>query len=82
MKQIEEPAIWKVEIHAETVDREDYPGSVAAVTLLDCWIGVAWYSTFRQRYEPVFKRKDEMAHYAARTLMIVSSSECIVLHSV
>jgi hypothetical protein len=40
VKQIEESPIWKVEILAETVDSDDHPVSVAAVTLFDCWIGI------------------------------------------
>ncbi len=55
VKHIKESPIWKVEILAETVDCDDHPVRVAAVTLLDCRVGVARYSTFRQRYEAVCK---------------------------
>ncbi len=37
VKNIEEPSIGKVKIFAETVDHNDHPVSVAAVTLLDRW---------------------------------------------
>lgn len=37
VKNIEEPSIWEVNVFAETVNPNDYPVSVAAVTLLDRW---------------------------------------------
>lgn len=35
VKNIEEPSIGKVKVFAETMDHNDYPVSVAAVTFLD-----------------------------------------------
>lgn len=48
VKNSEEPSVWKIEVFVETVDRYDHLVGVAAIALLDCWLGVARDSAFRQ----------------------------------
>ena len=50
VKHIEEPSIRKVEMCAETVNRDDDPVGVATATPLGCWSRIARLSAFRQCY--------------------------------
>jgi hypothetical protein len=47
VENIEEPSIWKVKVFTETVDDNDNPISVAAITLLDRRCRIARDSAFR-----------------------------------
>lgn len=62
VKHIKELPVRQAEIFSETVDYNDYPVSVASVTLLDCWIGIARDSTFCQRHKTVCKAGDTRRH--------------------
>ncbi len=47
VKNVEKLPVWEIEVFAETVDIDDDPVSVAAVTFFVCCIGISTDSTFR-----------------------------------
>jgi len=62
VENIEEPSIWKVKVFPETVDYNDYPVSVAAITFLDRWCRIARDSAFRQCYETICEARETRGH--------------------